>query len=96
MSWDDECNAGDDIIGTLPAKANSGQSRAGVLTGIPRRLMPIECERLMGWPDGWTDVPDEKGKPASDAVRYKACGNGVVSHVPEWIARRLLAMERAA
>jgi DNA (cytosine-5)-methyltransferase 1 len=61
------------------------------VTGIPRRLMPIECERLMSWPDGWTDVPDEKGKPASDAARYKACGNGVVSSVAEWIGERLKA-----
>jgi len=44
----------------------------------------------MGWPDGWTDIPDDNGKPASDSARYKACGNGVVSHCVEWIARRLL------
>jgi DNA (cytosine-5)-methyltransferase 1 len=72
---------------------NDGNKAPQVLAGIPRRLMPIECERLMGWPDNWTAVPDEKGKPASDAVRYKACGNGVVSHCPEWIARRLQALE---
>ena len=38
-----------------------------------RRLMPIECERLQGFPDGWTDIPG-----ASDAARYKALGNSVV------------------
>ena len=37
-----------------------------------RRLMPIECERLQGFPDGWTDIPS-----ASDAARYKALGNSV-------------------
>lgn len=37
-----------------------------------RRLMPIECERLQGFPDGWTDIPG-----ASDAARYKALGNSV-------------------
>jgi DNA (cytosine-5)-methyltransferase 1 len=57
--------------------------------GIPRRLTPVECERLMGWPDGWTDVPDEKGKPATDTARYKACGNGVASPVAAWIGFRL-------
>ena len=57
--------------------------------GIPRRLTPVECERLMGWPDGWTDVPDEKGKPAPDTARYKACGNGVASPVAAWIGFRL-------
>jgi DNA (cytosine-5)-methyltransferase 1 len=58
-------------------------------SGRPRRLTPLECERLMGWPDGWTDVPDEKGKPASDSARYKACGNGVATPVAHWIALRL-------
>ena len=37
-----------------------------------RRLMPIECERLQGYPDGWTDIPG-----ASDSSRYKALGNSV-------------------
>lgn len=61
-----------------------------VQVGRPRRLTPTECERLMGWPDGWTDIPNEKGKPASDSARYKAIGNGCVSHVAEWIGRELL------
>ena len=60
------------------------------LHGIPRRLMPIECERLMSWPDHWTNIPG-----ASDAARYKACGNGVVSNVAQWIAERLLAVHSA-
>lgn len=90
------CIASDDVFASIDTGAAKGNRGPQVLTGIPRRLMPIECERLMGWPDSWTDVPDEKGKPASDAARYKACGNGVVSHVPEWIARRLLALESAA
>jgi DNA (cytosine-5)-methyltransferase 1 len=59
------------------------------VTGRPRRLTPLECERLMGWPDGWTDVPSEKGKPAADSARYKACGNGVASPVAAWIGFRL-------
>jgi DNA (cytosine-5)-methyltransferase 1 len=57
--------------------------------GIPRRLMPIECERLMGWPDNHTLVPDAKGKLLSDAARYRAIGNGVASHVAQWIGERL-------
>ena len=41
-------------------------------TMIVRRLTPLECERLQGYPDGWTDVPG-----ASDSARYKALGNSV-------------------
>lgn len=70
-----------------------------VTHGIPRRLTPRECERLMGWEDDHTLVPDAKGKPLSDAARYKACGNGVASPVAEWIGERLrlaLEAERAA
>jgi site-specific DNA-cytosine methylase len=48
-----------------------------------RRLTPVECERLMGWPDGWTDGQ-------ADTHRYKQCGNGVASPVAEWIGKQLI------
>jgi DNA (cytosine-5)-methyltransferase 1 len=54
-----------------------------------RRLTPMECERLMGWPDGWTDVPWNKKDHAPDSRRYAACGNGVVATVAYWIGARL-------
>ena len=60
--------------------------------GVPRRLTPVECERLMGWPDGWTAQGlDAQGRPyaLSDTARYKACGNGVASPVAAWIGFRL-------
>ena len=52
-----------------------------------RRLTPIECERLMGWPDGWTDGQ-------ADTHRYKQCGNGVASPVATWIAQQLLQLDK--
>ncbi len=48
-----------------------------------RRLTPLECERLMGWPDNWTEGQ-------SDSHRYKQCGNGVASPVAEWIGEQVL------
>ena len=54
-----------------------------------RRLTPMECERLMGWPDGWTDIPWNKKDHAPDSRRYAACGNGVVAPVSYWIGARL-------
>lgn len=54
-----------------------------------RRLTPTECERLQGFPDGWTDVPDERGRPAADGPRYRALGNAVCVPVVEWILNRL-------
>lgn len=47
-----------------------------------RRLTPLECERLQGFPDGWTDIPG-----ASDSARYKALGNSVAIPCVEYIMR---------
>lgn len=66
--------------------------------GIPRRLMPIECERLMGWPDDWTRWGvNENGVryELSDTPRYKLCGNGIGREWMEWIGLRLMAAERS-
>ena len=54
-----------------------------------RRLMPIECERLQGFPDGHTQVP-YRGKPALDGPRYKALGNSMAVCCMEWIGRRIV------
>ena len=54
-----------------------------------RRLTPLECERLMSWPDNWTAY-GVAGK-ISDAQRYKMCGNGVVSTVVEAVVSRLFS-----
>ena len=78
--------------GTLQAKDSGGTSynlnnvcREGY---IVRRLTPLECERLQGYPDGWTDIGDwtdtkgKKHKPA-DSPRYKALGNSIA--IPPWL-----------
>ena len=56
-----------------------------------RRLTPLECERLQGFPDGWTDIPG-----ASDSARYKALGNSVAIPCVEFIISRIAAVLRAA
>jgi DNA (cytosine-5)-methyltransferase 1 len=63
----------------------------GVCTSIVRRLLPIECERLMGFPDNHTRIP-WKGKPQEDcpdAPRYKACGNSMCVNVMQWIGEQI-------
>ena len=60
---------------------------------IVRRLTPTECERLQGFPDGWTDVPDLDGKPMSDAQRYKQLGNSMAVPVMRWIGERILMVD---
>jgi len=54
-----------------------------------RRLTPLECERLMGWPDGHTRYAAD-GREIPDSHRYRLCGNGVVATVAEWIGHRLV------
>jgi len=54
-----------------------------------RRLTPVECERLMGWPDNHT-LPRSDGKQNPDTTRYKMCGNGVASPVAQWIGQHLM------
>jgi DNA (cytosine-5)-methyltransferase 1 len=58
-------------------------------TLIVRRLTPLECERLMGWPDNHT--AQSTNGFISDTQRYKMCGNGVASPVATWIAKHILA-----
>jgi DNA (cytosine-5)-methyltransferase 1 len=87
-----------DIAHTLKAKANCDY-RADSETyiaqyGIARRLTPLECERLQGFPDGWTDIGDwvdSKGKrrKAADTPRYKALGNAIALPFWEWLAKRM-------
>lgn len=57
-----------------------------------RRLMPVECERLMGFPDGYTAIT-YRGKPAADGPRYKALGNSWAVNCARWIGRRIQMVE---
>lgn len=61
-----------------------------------RRLLPVECERLMGFPDNWTQIP-WRGKSAEDcpdSPRYKACGNSMCVNVMRWVGMRIENVER--
>jgi site-specific DNA-cytosine methylase len=53
-----------------------------------RRLTPVECERLQGFPDNYTDIK-AKGKPTPDGPRYKALGNSWAVPVVRWIGERI-------
>lgn len=57
-----------------------------------RRLLPVECERLQGFPDHYTDIKP-KGKPTPDGPRYKALGNSWAVPVVRWIGERIMMVE---
>jgi DNA (cytosine-5)-methyltransferase 1 len=63
-------------------------AQAVAVATVVRRLTPVECERLMGWPDNHT-LHRADGKTNSDSTRYKMCGNGVATPVARWIAEQL-------
>jgi len=69
--------------------ANEGMKQKTYINTVhPRRLMPIECERLQGVPDNYTLVP-YNGKMMSDSARYRMIGNGMAIPVMEWIGTRI-------
>jgi DNA (cytosine-5)-methyltransferase 1 len=71
-----------DITATLTCTGGGPLSGPSLMSGMSvRRLTPTECERLQGFPDGWTDGQ-------ADSHRYKQLGNAVTVNVAEWIARR--------
>lgn len=91
---------GGETNGTLQAKSSGGASynlQNTVRTGmIVRRLTPMECERLQGFPDHWTDIGewrDSKGKlrKPSDSPRYKALGNSIALPFWDFLAKRISA-----
>lgn len=83
-------------MGHDKSHANAGGQVAIAQQHSVRRLTPTECERLMGWPDSHTKYGIIKGqvKVLADGPRYRLCGNGVVSNVAEWIARRIVAVNK--
>lgn len=89
-----------DINGTLQAKSSGGSSvnlqNVCRVNHLVRRLTPLECERLQGFPDGWTDIGewvDSKGKKrqTTAAARYKALGNSIALPPWKWVLKRLCA-----
>lgn len=56
---------------------------------VVRRLTPIECERLQGFPDNYTNIPWKGRSSSPDGRRYKALGNSMAVPVMRWIGRRI-------
>jgi len=81
-----------DVSQTLQRGTSTDQIGAAAIGMAVRRLTPRECERLQGFPDGYTDVT-YRNKPASDGPRYKALGNSMAVPVMAWIGKRIAEVE---
>ena len=89
------------IAHTLRARGNdphrADASTYPIANGIVRRLTPLECERLQGYPDGWTDIGPwtdsarKLHKESSDSARYTALGNSIALPPWKWVLKRLCA-----
>ena len=82
-----QCN----IIPTLTSRMGTGGNNIPLINNnkIIRKITPLECERLQGFPDNWTDVP-YKGKEHSPlSKRYEALGNSIAVPVLKWIFKRM-------
>lgn len=87
-----------DMVGALQSHQSGGmQELCCDRRMVVRRLTPLECERLQGFPDEWTDIgpwTDSKGKlhkESSDSSRYKALGNSIALPPWKWVLKRLCA-----
>lgn len=94
------CGATPDVAHALRSKANCAYREDAetypVQNMVVRRLTPMECERLQGFPDGWTDIGewrDSRGKmrKPSDSPRYKALGNSIALPFWDFLAKRISA-----
>lgn len=92
------CGASPDVAHTLRAKSacayRENAETYPVQNMVVRRLTPLECTRLQGYPDGWVDIgdwTDEKGKKHKDAdsPKYKALGNSIALPFWDWMLRRM-------
>ena len=96
ISIDDEKNAYIDQFGTLKAHASGGTQQHVMERMVVRRLTPLECTRLQGYPDGWVDIgnwTDEKGRvhKEADAPKHKALGNSIALPFWRWMFGRMAA-----
>ena len=101
IDMDNERRRGADVMENLAPTLNTragtgGNNVPAIGEATVRRLTPLECERLQGYPDGFTDIGDwvdskgKKHKGDADAPRYKALGNSIALPFWEWMAERML------
>jgi site-specific DNA-cytosine methylase len=85
-----------DVFNTLNRNANASGRNAPLARQnmAVRRLTPVECERLQGFPDGYSDIKPN-GKPTPDGPRYAAMGNSMAVPVMRWIGERIQMVENS-
>ena len=96
VDYENNAHTMDEPTGPLLKGSPTGGGRPlpAVATAMQvRRLTPTECERLQGFPDGYTNIPWRKKPESPDGPRYKALGNSMAVPVMRWIGERIQALE---
>ena len=91
FGWQNAAAQGMSVDTIAPTLDKSKHPATATATAV-RRLLPVECERLQGFPDGYTAIP-YRGKPAADGPRYKAIGNSWAVNCARWIGRRIAMVD---
>jgi DNA (cytosine-5)-methyltransferase 1 len=90
IGWSEELTASIDLAGTIQRGGQGGRHERVMTTTMQvRRLTPVECERLQGFPDNYTNIPWRKKDESPDGPRYKALGNSWAVPVVRWIGNRI-------
>jgi DNA (cytosine-5)-methyltransferase 1 len=90
IGWSEELTASIDLAGTIQRGGQGGRHEGVMTTTMQvRRLTPVECERLQGFPDNYTNIPWRKKDESPDGPRYKALGNSWAIPVVRWIGNRI-------
>jgi DNA (cytosine-5)-methyltransferase 1 len=88
-------NGDGSLVGALAAEPGMKQTSYIQQHMAVRRLTPVECERLQGFPDNYTNIPWRKKDESPDGPRYKALGNSMAVPVMKWIGQRIKQVESA-
>lgn len=97
-TWSGRYPISDNTETCVTLKVGSGLGIASppaiATTSVVRRLTPVECERLMGWPDNHTRWHAD-GTEQADSHRYQQCGNGIVAPVARWVCEQINKADQA-
>ena len=93
VDYENNAHGPDDVTGPLLKGSPTGGGRplpaVALASMAVRRLTPTECERLQGFPDGYTNIPWRKKEESPDGPRYKSLGNSMAVPVMAWIGKRI-------
>jgi DNA (cytosine-5)-methyltransferase 1 len=95
IGWSEELTASVDLAGTIQRGGAGGRHDGVMQTNMAvRRLTPVECERLQGFPDAYTNIPWRNKPESPDGPRYKALGNSWAVPNVRWIGQRIASALR--